>query len=56
MRELAQEEMQSAKAELARLEHEIRVLLLPKDPNDSRNVIMEIRGGVGEEEGMLFSP
>ena len=43
MRELAQEEMQSAKAELARLEHEIRVLLLPKDPNDSRNVIMEIR-------------
>ena len=55
MRELAQEEMQSAKAELARLEHEIRVLLLPKDPNDSRNVIMEIRGGVGGEEGMLFA-
>ena len=47
--------MQSAKAELARLEHEIRVLLLPKDPNDSRNVIMEIRGGVGGEEGMLFA-
>ena len=41
--------------ELARLEHEIRVLLLPKDPNDSRNVIMEIRGGVGGEEGMLFA-
>ncbi len=55
MRELAQEEMQSAKAELARLEHEICVLLLPKDPNDSRNVIMEIRGGVGGEEGMLFA-
>ena len=55
MRELAQEEFQSAKSELARLEHEIRILLLPKDPNDSKNVIMEIRGGVGGEEGMLFA-
>ena len=55
MRELAQEEYQSAKSELARLEHEIRILLLPKDPNDSKNVIMEIRGGVGGEEGMLFA-
>ena len=55
MRELAQEEFQSAKSELARLEHEIRILLLPEDPNDSKNVIMEIRGGVGGEEGMLFA-
>ena len=55
MRELAQEEYQRAKTELSRLEHEIRILLLPKDPNDSKNVIMEIRGGVGGEEGMLFA-
>ncbi len=55
MRELAQEEFQSAKEELSRLEREIRILLLPKDPNDSKNVIMEIRGGVGGEEGMLFA-
>ena len=38
-----------------RLEKEIRLLLLPRDPNDSKNVIMEIRGGVGGEEGMLFA-
>ena len=55
MRELAQEEYQSAKAEKERLEREIRILLLPKDPNDQKNVIMEIRGGVGGEEGMLFA-
>ena len=55
MRELAQEELQQAKAELERLEKEIRFLLLPKDPNDGKNVIMEIRGGVGGEEGMLFA-
>ena len=55
MRELAQEEFQSARAEKERLEQEIRVLLLPKDPNDQKNVIMEIRGGVGGEEGMLFA-
>ena len=55
MRELAQEELQAAKAERERLERELRILLLPKDPNDSKNVIMEIRGGVGGEEGMLFA-
>ena len=55
MRELAQDEYQSAKAEKDRLEREIRILLLPKDPNDGKNVIMEIRGGVGGEEGMLFA-
>ena len=55
MRELAQEEYLSAKAEKERLEQEIRILLLPKDPNDQKNVIMEIRGGVGGEEGMLFA-
>lgn len=55
MRELAQEEYAAAKAERERLETEIKLLLLPKDPNDSKNVIMEIRGGVGGEEGMLFA-
>lgn len=54
-RELAQEEYASAKAERERLEQEIKILLLPKDPNDDKNVIMEIRGGVGGEEGMLFA-
>ena len=55
LRELGQEELQNAKAAKERLEEEIRILLLPKDPNDSRNVIMEIRGGVGGEEAMLFA-
>ena len=55
MRELAQEEFQQAKAEREKLETDIRILLLPRDPNDSKNVIMEIRGGVGGEEGMLFA-
>jgi peptide chain release factor 1 len=55
MRELAQEEYQSARAEKERLERDLRVLLLPRDPNDQKNVIMEIRGGVGGEEGMLFA-
>ena len=53
--ELAQEEYQQAKEERERLEKEIRLLLLPKDPNDSKNVIVEIRGGVGGEEGMLLA-
>ncbi len=55
LRDLAQEEYQTARAELERLEGVIRLLLLPKDPNDEKNVIVEIRGGVGGEEGMLFA-
>ncbi len=55
MRELAQEEFSTAKEEKERLEQEIKILLIPKDPNDSKDVIMEIRGGVGGEEGMLFA-
>ena len=55
MKELAQEEYAAAKADKERLEKEIKILLLPKDPNDGKNVIMEIRGGVGGEEGMLFA-
>ena len=54
-RELAQEELTAAKAELERLQEELKILLLPKDPNDSRSVIMELRGGVGGEEGALFA-
>ncbi len=50
-----EEEYRSAKAARERCEAEIRILLLPKDPNDGKNVIMEIRGGVGGEEGMLFA-
>ena len=54
-RELAQEELTSAKLELDRLREKLRLLLLPRDPNDERNVIMELRGGVGGEEGALFA-
>ena len=53
--ELAQEELASAKLELERLREKLRVLLLPRDPNDEKNVIMELRGGVGGEEGALFA-
>ena len=55
MKELAQEEHQQAREELARLEEEIKVLLLPRDPNDDKNVIVEIRAGVGGEEAALFA-
>ena len=55
LRELAQEELAAARAEQERLREELRLLLLPRDPNDSRNVIMELRGGVGGEEGALFA-
>ena len=55
MKELAQEEYAAARQDRERLENEIKILLLPKDPNDGKNVIMEIRGGVGGEEGMLFA-
>ena len=55
MRALAQEEYAEAKARMAELSEKMKLLLLPKDPNDAKNVIMEIRGGVGGEEGMLFA-
>ena len=54
-RELAQEELERAKAEIERLGEALKILLLPKDPNDERNVIMELRCGVGGEEGALFA-
>ena len=55
MKELAQEEFHHAKEDIARLEEEIKVLLLPRDPNDDKNVIVEIRAGVGGEEAALFA-
>ena len=55
MRELAQEEYAAAKERAAALQEKLRVLLLPRDPNDDRNVIVEIRGGVGGEEAALFA-
>ena len=54
-KELAREEYAEAKAKCAGLEEKLRRLLLPKDPNDERNIIMEIRSGVGGEEGSLFA-
>ena len=55
MRALCQEQFQSAKEAESRLEQELTILLLPRDPNDEKNVIMEIRGGVGGEESALFA-
>ena len=55
MKELAQEEFHQAKEDIVRLEEEIKVLLLPRDPNDDKNVIVEIRAGVGGEEAALFA-
>ena len=55
LRELAQEELAAARADMERLEDELKRLLLPKDPNDEKNVILEIRAGIGGEEGALFA-
>ncbi len=55
MKELAQIELDDAKKSLETLSEELKILLLPKDPNDERNVIVEIRGGAGGEESALFS-
>ena len=55
MRDLAKEELTEAKKQMEQLEQEIRILLLPKDPNDDKNVIMEIRAGAGGDEAALFS-
>ena len=54
-RELAQEELSAAREEQERLRDKLRLLLLPKDPNDERNVILEIRAGTGGEEAALFA-
>lgn len=55
LKELAKEELNDCKERVAVLEQEIRILLLPKDPNDDKNVIVEIRGGAGGDEAALFA-
>ncbi len=55
MRELAKEELNGAKARIEELERELKILLLPKDPNDDKNVIVEIRAGAGGDEAALFA-
>ena len=55
MKELCQEQFQQAKADRERLYKQLQILLLPKDPNDEKSVIVEIRGGVGGEESALFA-
>lgn len=55
LKELAQAELDEAKSSIETLSEKLKILLLPKDPNDERNVIVEIRGGAGGEESALFS-
>ena len=55
MKDLAEEEFYSNKEKLATIEDELKVLLIPKDPNDDKSVICEIRGGAGGEEAALFA-
>lgn len=53
--EMVKEEFETAKADTEKLNEELKILLLPRDPNDDRNVIIEIRGGAGGEESALFA-
>lgn len=55
MREMAKEELTTCKARVEELEEHMKILLLPKDPNDDKNVIVEIRGGAGGDEAALFA-
>ena len=55
LKELAEEELKESKERIETLTDELKILLLPKDPNDERNVIVEIRGGAGGEEAALFA-
>ena len=52
--ELAKEELKAAESKLAKLEQEIKILLIPKDPNDERNIFLELRAGTGGDEAALF--
>lgn len=54
MREMAKEELNELEAMLPTIEHELKLLLLPKDPNDDKNVILEIRAGAGGDEASIF--
>ena len=55
MREMLKEELSDAKKRMADLEQKLKILLLPKDPNDDKNVIVEIRAGAGGDEAALFA-
>ncbi|MCK5878765.1 MAG: PCRF domain-containing protein, partial [Holophagae bacterium] len=55
MKTLAEEELVSLKEELAEIEDQLKILLLPKDPNDERNIVLEIRAGTGGDEAALFA-
>lgn len=55
MRELAKEELAECKSRVEEIENELKILLLPKDPNDDKNVIVEIRAGAGGDEAALFA-
>ena len=55
LREMAELEIEEGKVKLAKLEEELKILLIPKDPNDEKNVIMEIRGAAGGDEGNIFA-
>ena len=55
LKELAQDELRQAKDDLERLDADLKILLLPRDPNDNKNIIVEIRGGAGGEESALFA-
>lgn len=55
LRDFAQEELSEAQARVQQLEEELKILLLPRDPNDDKNIIVEIRGGAGGEESALFA-
>lgn len=55
MREMAQEELQDAKARSEEMEQQLQVLLLPKDPDDERNAFVEVRAGTGGDEAALFA-
>ena len=55
MREMAREELNAASARVPQIEEEIKLLLIPADPEDDKNVIMEIRGGTGGDEAALFA-
>ncbi len=55
MRELIREELKELEADVPRLEQELKILLIPKDPNDEKNIILEIRAGAGGDEASLFA-
>jgi len=55
IRDLAKEELNACKANIIKIEEELKILLLPKDPNDDKSVIVEIRGGAGGDEAALFA-